>query len=117
MAGPPTASPAPKRSRRTARWPCSTGPRSSGDEAEYVEAARAANTLRGYRSDWREFTTWCAAQGLAPLPAAAISGRLSGIKFAHQLRDLPDPTGNARVLAVWEGTRRTHGARPSRPRR
>ena len=27
------------------------------DEAEYVEAARAANTLRGYRSDWREFAS------------------------------------------------------------
>lgn len=30
------------------------------DEAGYVEAARAANTLRGYRSDWAEFTGWCA---------------------------------------------------------
>ena len=29
------------------------------DEAEYVEAARAANTLRGYRSDWREFGPCC----------------------------------------------------------
>ena len=28
-------------------------------ESEYVEAARAANTLRGYRSDWNEFTSWC----------------------------------------------------------
>lgn len=101
----------------------------SQEEAEYVEAARAANTLRGYRSDWREFTTWCTGRGLEPMPAAAstitgyltelarhgarvgtMSRRLSGIKFAHQLRDLPDPTSNARVLAVWEGIRRTHGA-------
>lgn len=28
----------------------------SSAEAGYVEAARPANTLRGYRSDWREFT-------------------------------------------------------------
>ncbi|HZL07112.1 MAG TPA: site-specific integrase, partial [Coriobacteriia bacterium] len=95
-------------------------------EAEYVEAARAANTLRGYRSDWREFTTWCAEHGVEPMPAAAaavtaylsdlaragakvgtMSRRLSAIKFAHQLRDLPDPTRNARVVAVWEGVRRT----------
>jgi len=34
------------------------------DEAGYVEAARAANTLRGYRSDWAEFTGWCAGRGL-----------------------------------------------------
>jgi len=101
-------------------------------EAGYVEAARAANTLRGYRSDWREFTAWCTEHGdVNPLPAApptvsgyltalakrgakvgTMSRRLSAIKFAHQLRDLPDPTRNARVVAVWEGVRRTHGAPP-----
>ena len=101
------------------------------DEAGYVEAARAANTMRGYRSDWREFTTWCAQHDTAPMPAApstvtgyladlaragakvgTMSRRLSAIKFAHQLRNLPDPTANARVVAVWEGIRRTHGAPP-----
>lgn len=101
-------------------------------ETGYVEAARAANTLRGYRSDWREFIAWCAEHGgLDPLPAAlptvtgyltalaergakvgTMSRRLSSIKFAHQVRDLPDPTRNARVVAVWEGIRRTHGAPP-----
>jgi len=40
-------------------------------EAGYVEAARAANTLRGYRSDWAEFTTWCAHHDRDPLPSAA----------------------------------------------
>ncbi|WP_168990288.1 site-specific integrase [Yimella sp. RIT 621] len=100
-------------------------------ETEYVEAARAANTLRGYRSDWTEFTTWCVQHGRDPLPAAAstitgylsdlakagakvgtMSRRLSALKFVHQLQDLPDPTSNARVVAVWEGIRRTHGAPP-----
>jgi len=101
------------------------------DEAEYVEAARAANTLRGYRSDWREFTSWCTQHAVEPMPAApatvtgylsdlarhgakvgTMSRRLSAIKFAHQLRNLPDPTRNARVVAVWEGIRRTRGAPP-----
>lgn len=101
------------------------------DEAGYVAAARAPNTLRGYRSDWSEFTSWCARHRLDPLPAGAatISGyltelaragakvgtmsrRLSAIRFAHQLHDLPDPTTGARVVAVWEGIRRTHGAPP-----
>ncbi len=105
--------------------------RLSAEEAEYVQAARSANTLRGYRSDWTEFSTWCTEHGHEPLPAAAaaISGyltalaghgarvgtmsrRLSAIRFAHRLRDLPDPTENARVVAVWEGIRRTHGAPP-----
>jgi integrase len=103
----------------------------SEEEAGYVEAARAANTLRGYRSDWREFTAWCGQQYLDPIPAAPatvtgylselarhgakvgrMSRRLSAIKFAHQLQNLPDPTRNARVIAVWEGIRRTHGAPP-----
>jgi integrase len=87
--------------------------------------------LRGYRSDWAEFTAWCARLGREPLLAAAdtisayltelaragakvgtMSRRLSAIRFAHQLRDLPDPTTGARVVAVWEGIRRTHGAPP-----
>lgn len=103
----------------------------SADEAAYVEAARAPNTLRGYRSDWAEFTAWCTRLQRDPLPAAAdtisaylaelaragakvgtMSRRLSSIRFAHQLRDLPDPTTGARVVAVWEGIRRTHGAPP-----
>ena len=103
----------------------------TADEAAYARAARAPNTLRGYRSDWSEFTTWCLRTGLDPLPAAAatissyltelaragakvgtLSRRLSAIRFAHQLRDLPDPTAAARVVAVWEGIRRTHGAPP-----
>ena len=103
----------------------------SDDEDAYVRAARAANTLRGYRSDWGEFTAWCDQRSRPPLPAAAatitgyltelarhgakvgtMSRRLSAIKFAHQLRNLPDPTRHARVVAVWEGIRRTHGAPP-----
>lgn len=103
----------------------------SHEEDAYVRAARAANTLRGYRSDWQEFTAWCGEHEAPPLPAAAatitgyltelarhgakvgtMSRRLSAIKFAHQLRSLPDPTRHARVVAVWEGIRRTHGAPP-----
>ena len=106
----------------------------SDDEDAYVRAARAANTLRGYRSDWGEFTAWCDQRSRPPLPAAAatitgyltelarhgakvgtMSRRLSAIKFAHQLRNLPDPTRHARVVAVWEGIRRTpRRAPPSR---
>lgn len=103
----------------------------SSDEAAYIEAARAPNTLRGYRSDWAEFTAWCGRGGRSALPAVGdtisvyltelarhgskvgtMSRRLSSIRFAHQLRDLPDPTTGARVVAVWEGIRRTHGGPP-----
>jgi site-specific recombinase XerD len=100
-------------------------------EAGYARAARAANTLRGYRSDWAEFTAWCRTRALQPLPAtpATLTGyltdladagakvgtmarRLSSIRFAHAAHDLPDPTAAARVRAVWEGIRRVHGAPP-----
>ena len=101
-----------------------------GDEEKaYVAAARAANTLKGYRSDWAEWCSWCAQEGLDPLAGegAAISKylvflagagakvgtmarRLSAMRFAFRMRGLPDPTGAARVVAVWEGIRRTHGA-------
>lgn len=100
-------------------------------EAGYVAAARAANTVRGYRADWADFAAWCNDHRLDPLPAGpatvtgyltalagrglrvgTLSRRLSAIRFAHQLRDLPDPTAGARVVAVWEGIRRTHSAPP-----
>ena len=103
----------------------------SGAEAGYVAAARAANTQRGYHSDWAEFTAWCKQHSLEPLPpvpatvtgyltelarhgarVGTMSRRLSAIRFAARLRNSPDPTANARVIAVWEGIRRTHGAPP-----
>ncbi len=46
-----------------------------------------------------------------------MSRRLSGIRFAHRMRDLPDPTAAARVITVWEGIRRTHGAPPEQSAR
>ncbi len=103
----------------------------SVDEQRYITAARAPNTLRGYRSDWAEFRTWCGHAGIDPLPAAAstitgylsmlaeagakvgtMSRRLSAIKFAHRAADHSDPTDNARVITVWEGIRRLHSAPP-----
>lgn len=36
---------------------------------QYIRASKAENTLRGYRSDWRDFCAWCEAHELKPLPA------------------------------------------------
>ncbi len=63
---------------RPARRPAGAArrrPALGDDEAGYVAAARAANTLKGYRSDWAEWCSWCAHEGLDPLAgeAAAIS--------------------------------------------
>ena len=101
------------------------------NEAEYAEKARSANTLRGYQSDWNEFTSWCMTRGFATMPAepaavsqymtdlarhgakvGTMSRRLSAIRFAHTLRNLPSPTDHARVTVVWDGIRRTHHGPP-----
>jgi len=103
----------------------------TADEMRYAAAARSANTLRGYRSDWRDWHSWCVREGVDPLPASpaalaryltwlasrgsrvgTISRRLSAIRFAHEFHNLVDPTDHARVVVVWQGIRRIHGAPP-----
>jgi site-specific recombinase XerD len=99
----------------------------------YVSRARAANTLRGYRADWQDFTGWCATRDLAALPcepqtlayylaehAAAgrkvstLQRRLSAISQAHKAAGHPSPAQHPAVRAVWSGIRRTHGTAPAR---
>lgn len=101
------------------------------DERRYAGKARAANTIRGYRSDWKEWCTWCAERGFDPLPAApeaisryltdlarhgakvgTMSRRLSALRFVHRLHEMDDPTEHPRVVVVWEGVQREHGAAP-----
>jgi integrase len=94
---------------------------------DYAAAAKAANTLRGYRADWRDFAGWCERHRLEALPAApetvafyltdlassrktaTLQRRLSAIAQAHQAAGHPPPTKDAAVKAVWAGIRRTHG--------
>jgi CheY-like chemotaxis protein len=94
---------------------------------DYVAAAKAPNTLRAYRADWRDFAGWCEHHHLPALPAApetvalyltALAGqrkaatlqrRLSAISQAHQAAQLEPPTKAAAVRTVWAGIRRTHG--------
>ncbi|MCX7016750.1 MAG: site-specific integrase [Candidatus Sumerlaeota bacterium] len=94
----------------------------------FVAQAKAQNTLRAYRADWRDFTEWCAAQSLDALPtrpetvalylthlvhagrrAATLQRRLSAISQAHQAAGFETPTRDARVRAVWAGIRRSIG--------
>ena len=35
----------------------------------YRAKSKAANTLRAYQSDWKQFEAWCDERGLEPLPA------------------------------------------------
>lgn len=94
---------------------------------EYMRQAKAANTIRAYRSDWRHFTEWCTRQQLPFLPASqetvtlyltelaataktsTLQRRLSAIAQAHRTAELPIPTTSADVRLAWAGIRRQKG--------
>ena len=54
--------------------------------AGYAEAAKASNTRRAYRSDWRLFETWCVGKGVVAMPAAADTVLAYLIDHAGQLK-------------------------------
>lgn len=103
--------------------------RETADQARTYQAhAKAANTWRAYRTDWADFTRWCADQGRSALPAtpttvglylttlaqagrkaSTLQRRLSAISQFHQAKGLPSPTQALEVRTVWAGIRRIHG--------
>ena len=104
----------------------------SAQVREYVRASKAASTLRGYQSDWRDFCAWCESRGgLCPLPATAdsvaayiaicagrlkpgsIQRRLNAIAEAHKAAWLESPTHAAIVRNTLKGIRRTLGTAPT----
>jgi site-specific recombinase XerD len=99
----------------------------------YAAASRAAATWRGYESDWRIFTEWCASVGLVALPAeamtvamflgaqanqgkapATLSRRLAAIRLMHLGAKLPSPHGTVEVLEVMRGIQRRSTRRVSK---
>jgi site-specific recombinase XerD len=98
---------------------------------EFIRASKAENTIRGYRSDWREFCTWNESRNLRPLPAlpetiaayiadcasrlkvGSIQRRLNAIAEAHKAVGLESPTHSAIVRNTMKGIRRTLGTAPT----
>jgi site-specific recombinase XerD len=91
----------------------------------------AANTVRAYRADWRDFSSWALDRRLRPLPAApgtlalylahlgrlakassTISRRLFAIAEAHREAGLPSPTEDTAVKAIWARVRQSQGISP-----
>lgn len=95
---------------------------------DYIARAKADNTLKAYRTDWADFTTWCEARGMKAMPAEAstvalyltaliragrshstLQRRISAISQAHQAARQENPTRSADVKVLMAGIRRTHG--------
>ena len=96
---------------------------------EFIQNAKASSTVRGYRSDWRSFETWCTASGLSALPAApetvalylaskaavlkpaTLTRHMAAIAKAHQAAGHESPASmrHAAVSEVLKGIRRTKG--------
>lgn len=105
-----------------------------GRAQDYAREARAENTLRAYRSDWRDFAGWCQARGFLACPALAqtvalyltalsethkvstLTRRVSAISQAHRAAGLPTPTDEAPVRLVMAGMRRRLGTAPQTKR-
>ena len=101
---------------------------SSLDQArEFARHSKAESTLRGYRSDWRDFCGWCARNRQLPLPASAetvaayiaecagrlkvgsIQRRLNAIAEAHKAVGVDSPTSSGMMRNTLKGIRRTLG--------
>jgi site-specific recombinase XerD len=94
---------------------------------EFVRQSKSENTLRGYRSDWKEFYAWCEGHQLSPLPASpetvasyiaecagrlkvgSIQRRLNAITEAHRTLNLDSPTHSGMVRNTLKGIRRVKG--------
>jgi site-specific recombinase XerD len=94
--------------------------------AEYARNSKAANTWRAYQADLRDFTAWCRAHGLNPLPTspetvaaylvdlatrrkvATVQRRLASISQQHAAAGHETPTRSATVRLIMQGIRRTH---------
>lgn len=111
--------------------------------AEYEAASRAPNTVRSYRSDWRQFHGWADSFGVIleadpeqlsePLPPdllylymadraeqlkpATLARHLSAIRHWHHRRDFPSPTDHPRIANTLAGITRRHAytKRQARP--
>jgi site-specific recombinase XerD len=98
---------------------------------EFARQSKAANTLRGYRADWRDFCAWCEGHGLNALPSTpeavasyiaecaarlkvgSIQRRLNAIAEAHKATGLESPTVSGMVRNTLKGIRRVIGTAAS----
>src|SRR5215469_15561317 len=104
------------------------------DAERYAAMATAPNTDRAFRSDWRDFEAWCAAESLIAYPAdpstvalyitalapshkvSTLQRRLTAINYHHRQRADkrpydPGSLKHAAVANVMAGLKREKGVR------
>lgn len=105
--------------------------------AAAVVRSRAPATLRAYRSDWKDFATFCDQLGVDALPAApavvagyvaeladppddrsparvsTITRRLAAIGEGHKVSGHPNPCTDPLVRETMKGVRRALGVAPT----
>lgn len=99
------------------------------DYARAADGALAANTVRALRADLAVWQAWCAARGLAALPAApatvaafvdhrgaerapaTVRRYVASIATLHRAAELPDPTRHAAARFALKRLGRARGAR------
>ena len=114
---------------RTGSWPARADPLPRAAEVvpadelaralAYAREQLSPATRRAYRADMRIFEVWCAARGLAALPASAetassflageaasgravstVMRRAAAIRYAHMLAGAEPPTGSPLVTST-----------------
>jgi site-specific recombinase XerD len=92
------------------------------DAQNHIKDAKAENTKRAYRSDWKSFENWCTVYGFDSLPAlpttvilyitdmandgykySTIRRHVSSISMFHKMNQYPSPTRDIHVIAALEG--------------
>lgn len=106
-------------------------PAAASQVQAYLRAARAANTIRAYRADWRDFAGWCTERGRSALPAdpstvalylsdlsnrakvSTLNRRLWALGQAHQLAGYEAPSHSPLIRELMAGIRRVQGSAPA----
>ncbi|WP_378952603.1 site-specific integrase [Pelosinus sp. sgz500959] len=99
---------------------------------KYILHAKADNTIKSYKADWKDFVSYCRERDVAYLAAdvntvinyvaemadtkkvSTIVRRLSSISQAHQAADCGSPTFSFGVKAVIKGIKKTKGTLPNK---
>ncbi|MBC8015673.1 MAG: site-specific integrase [Sporomusaceae bacterium] len=98
----------------------------------YILHAKANNTIKSYKSDWKDFVAYCQERDVSYLSAdvntianyvadmaetkkvSTIVRRLSSISQAHQAAGGESPTFSFGVKAVVKGIKKTKGTMPNK---